>query len=233
MKFWTTVLCGALLAGLGAGSALAGPSMDWDPAFTWESGATPTSSMPDSEFKAVGIIDFFDVPFGDLDPVPGVVEYTFYVYGLISNGTTSFGSPGSQLFVTTYHDGFIEIYCDSTPEPAVFDPNPPNGTVPSNFVDGTLILSGSFNSFFTQTNDFTANQSGNLEGEITWTGGTLIDRTENGAGQPCTGLFTGGITWKPSVLIPGYIFRNDGKLDLNCPVPTEPKTWGQIKSMYR
>ena len=42
-------------------------------------------------------------------------------------------------------------------------------------------------------------------------------------GEPCPGLFTGGLTWRPTgdVLIPGYIFRHDGKIDLNCPVPAE------------
>ena len=39
-------------------------------------------------------------------------------------------------------------------------------------------------------------------------------------GEPCPGLFTGGLTWRPTggVLIPGYLFRHDGKIDLtrNC-----------------
>jgi hypothetical protein len=206
--------------------------MDWTQALTWEPGATFSNSMPDSEFSEVGIISAFDAPFGDLNPA--TKEYTFYVHGLISQGTTTIGPPATEFYTTNYTGGFIEIYCDSTPD-ASYDANPPNGGVPADFTDGILILSGVFTSFFTQTNNFSANQSGNLEGTITWTGGTRIEDAENGAGQPCTGLFTGGITWKPSVLapFPGYVFHHDGKIDLNCPVPAEPSTWGRIKSIYK
>ena len=51
----------------------------------------------------------------------------------------------------------------------------------------------------------------------------------------CPGLFTGGATWNtsPGVGIPGYLFRHDGKIDLQCPVPTQKSTWGQLKNLYR
>src|SRR5262249_52144541 len=136
------------------------------------------------------------------------------------------------FYTTNYTGGFIEIYCDSNKD-AAFVPNPPNPTVPSKFANGTLILGGSFNSFYTRTNNFTAFKTGTMEGTITWTSGTLLDRMRDGNGQPCPGLFTGGITWNPNVLIPGYIFRDDGKIDLNCPVSALPSTWGRIKSKYR
>jgi hypothetical protein len=38
------------------------------------------------------------------------------------------------------------------------------------------------------------------------------------------------VTWEPSVVPAGYIFRHDGKIDLNCPVPVDVSTWGRIKS---
>ena len=139
------------------------------------------------------------------------------------------GPPATEFYTTEYTGGFIELY-EGTPRDAVFTPNPPNGDVPSTFINGTLILSGQFTSLSTQTNNFTQFKTGNMEGEIAWTGGTLLSRVNDGNGQPCPGLLTGGVTWEPSVVPAGYIFRHDGKIDLNCPVPVNVSTWGRIKS---
>ena len=208
-----------------------GANIDWDPIFTWEPGATATNSPFGGELKGVGVISDFNAPFDDLDPNDPNKEYTIYLYGLISQGTTTQGPPSFTFYTTTYQGGFIEIY-EGTPRNAAFDPNPPNANVPSTFTDGTLILSGTFTSFFTHTNNFTTFMTGNMEGSIDFTGGTLLDRVRDNGGDPCPGLFTGGVTWNPDVLIPGYIFRHDGKIDLNCPVPVEEKSWGTIKSSY-
>lgn len=210
--------------------AFAGASIDWDPIYTWEAGATPTNSPANGELRAVGTVSSFDAPFGDLDPNDPAKEYTIYMYGLISQGTVSAGPPALTLYTTNYTGGVIEIYEDS-PRNAVYDPNPPNANVPSTFTDGTLILSGTFTSFYTQSNNFTTFMTGNMEGTINWTGGTLFSRINDGNGQPCPGLFTGGMTWNPAVLIPGYIFRHDGKIDLNCPTPTESRSWGSLKTI--
>jgi hypothetical protein len=228
MRFWIAAIFSVVL-GSAAGTALAGPPIDWHTSFAWEPGASFSNAPAGTEYKQVGIISAFDSPFGDLNPA--TKEYTFYVHGLISLGTVPTGTPFT-FYETQYSGGFIEIYCDSTPD-ASYDPNPTNAGVPADFTDGILILSGTFDYFFTQTNNFSSNQTGNLEGSITWTGGTRLEDTEVGGGQSCSGLFTGGITWKPSVLIAGYFLRHDGKIDLNCPVPTEPSTWGRIKSIYR
>jgi hypothetical protein len=34
-------------------------------------------------------------------------------------------------------------------------------------------------------------------------------------------------------MIPGYVYRHDGKIDFNCPTPTFNNTWGKLKSNYR
>jgi hypothetical protein len=205
----------------------AGPMIDWDPAFFFDPASTPTSSPPGSELKIVGTISHFDDVLADLNAnLPGF-EYTFYAAGLISTGTVAVGPPATTFYTTTYVGGTIDIYEDTTPD-ATFDPNPPNDSVPSTFQNGTLILSGSFTSFVTQTNNFTAFDTGNAEGTIQWTGGTLVERV-----QECPGLFNGGLTWLPSLLIPGYLFRHDGKVDRNCPTPEQGSTWGTIKKLYR
>ncbi len=227
LRFNLTGLAAVLLMTAAASTAHAGASIDWDPIYTWEPGATPTNSPIGGEMRAVGVISAFDAPFGDLDANDPTTEYTIYMYGLISQGTITQGPPATTFYSTTYAGGTIEIYAGS-PRDAAYTPNPPNVDVPSTFTNGVLILSGTFDSFTTQTNNFTTFNTGNMEGTISWTGGTLLDRTTNN-GDPCPGLFTGGMTWLPSVLIDGYIFRHDGKIDLNCPLPVEATTWGSIK----
>ena len=230
MKLWITTLLACTLAIGIATTTLGGAFIDWDPIYTWEAGATATNSPVGGEMRAVGIISAFAAPLDDLDPNDPLLEYTIYMYGLISQGTVSSGPPSNTFYSTDYTGGIIEIY-EGTPRNAVYTPNPPNADVPSTFTDGVLTLSGEFTSLITQTNNFTTFNTGNMEGTILWTGGTLFDRINDGNGEPCPGLFTGGLTWLPSVLIEGYIFRHDGKIDLNCPVPVEDTTWGRIKRL--
>ncbi len=232
MRALIPVLCAVLIGSVAAGQAGAGAAIDWDPVYTWEPGATATNSPLGGVFSGVGVVSKFDVPFADLDASDPTKEYTIYLYGLVSQGTTSVTSGPYTFYTTNYTGGTIELYEDLSPD-ASFDPNPPNAGVPGDFADGTLLLSGQFTSFTTQTNNFTQFNTGNLEGNINWTGGSLYTRAFNANGRPCPGLITGGITWYPPVMIPGYIFRNDGKIDLNCPTASQPSTWGKVKSQYR
>jgi hypothetical protein len=207
---WTLV---AML--LAVAPVQAGIAIDWDPAYFWQTGATPTNAPAGGELKAVGIVSDFGPPLDFLDASDPTKEYTFYIYGLISQGTVATGPPTTTFYATEYTGGFIELYEDTSPESS-FDPNPPNATVPSNYTDGTLLLSGYFTSFRTQTNNFTAFSVGNAEGIVVWTGGSLLELWTNNVGEECPGLFNGGTTWNSSVVPAGYLFRHDGKLDLNC-----------------
>jgi len=202
---------------LSANPAAARIPIDWDPAYFWQAGATPTNAPAGGELKAVGIVSDFGPPLDFLDAHDPGKEYTFYLYGLISQGTVASGPPSTTFYTTEYTGGFFELYEDLTPESS-FAPNPPNGTVPSTFTDGTLLLSGYFTSFRTQTNNFTQYSVGNAEGTIIFTGGSLLSLWTNNVGDPeCPGLFNGGTTWNGTALPSGYLFRHDGKLDLNCP----------------
>jgi hypothetical protein len=224
--------CAVLIGVSAAGLAFAGPAIDWDPIFTWEPGATAYNSPVGGVLQGVGLVSKFDTPFADLNASDPTREYTIYIYGLVSQGTTTQSIGSMSVYTTNYVGGNIEIYEDLTPD-ASYDPNPPNAGVPGDFTDGTLILSGQFTTVHTTTNNFTTYNTGNMEGNINWTGGTLYSRTFNGNGRPCPGLFTGGLTWYPPVMIPGYVFRHDGKIDLDCPTPTVPSTWGELKGSYR
>lgn len=223
---FTATLFACALASPSSGA----PVIDWDPAYFFEPGSSPTNSTPGNEMKIVGTISAFGPPLDFLDATDPSKDYTFYVSGLISNGTATIGPPATEFYITTYSSGTIEIY-EGTPRDAVFDPNPPNPNVPSTFINGTLLLSGTVSNFYTQTNNFTAFKTGNAEGDIQWTGGSLIAYV--GGDTPCTALFTGGITWLPSLLYPGYLFRHDGKIDDECPTPSRSSTWGRVKALYR
>jgi hypothetical protein len=234
MKIRNLMTSALLLGALMAAPAFAGPVIDWDPAFVYGPGAAVGLVTPGAELRGVGIISLFGPPLDFLDANDPNTEYTFIFRGLIAQPTVVTGIPAYTFWTTNYTGGIIEVWAGS-PRNSSFAPNPENAIVPSTFQDGTLILSGNFTSFYVQTNNFTAFQTGNMEGNINWTGGTLLPYFGGGNGEVCPGLFTGGITWNPapSILPAGYVFRDDGKIDLNCPVPAAPSTWGKLKAQYR
>src|SRR5438067_41019 len=117
--FWTPVHAG-------------GPMIDWDPAYVWQPGATYNNSPALGELKMVGTIAAFGPPLDFLDASDPTKEYTFYVHGLISAGTTSSGPPATTFYNTSYSGGTIEVYEDTSPD-ASFDPYPPNAGVPGDF----------------------------------------------------------------------------------------------------
>lgn len=236
MKRWLMVMCAAMaMASVAAPAGAVGPVIDWDPAYVWQPGGTPTNLPSGGQMQVVGTVSLFGSPLAFLNATMPSTEYTFHVAGLVSGGTTTFGPPATQIYTTPYSGGVIQVYADATPD-AVFAPFPPNAQVPGTFTDGAPpILVGSFTRFVVTTNNFTAFQVGNIEGDISWTGGTLLSYFGNPGGGYCPGLFTGGATWNttPGIGIPGYLFRHDGKLDLQCPTPTQKSTWGQLKQLYR
>jgi hypothetical protein len=237
MKRWITNLGAALLLALPAGPALAaGPMMDWDPAyfyFTGQPGVTFDNQPVGATMRCVGQISLFGPPLDFLNASLPTTEYTFFISDMTSTGTTTVANGSLEVYTTNYTGGTFTLYGDVSKN-SVFAPNPENAQVPSTFVDGGApLLIGTFNGLKVVTNNFTAFQVGSIEGDITWTGGPLIEFL--GGGNPCPGLFTGGATWNtaPNIGIPGYLFRHDGKLDLQCPTPAQKSTWGKLKTMYR
>jgi len=212
-----------------------GPILDWDPAYMWQAGATPTNLPAGGVMHFVGTVSVFGPPLDYLNATMPGTEYTFVGDLLVSQGTVANGPPSTTIYTTGYTGGTIKVYADQTPD-AVFAPFPPNAQVPSTFEnDPPALLEGVFTRFVVTTNNFTAFQTGNIEGDINWTGGTLIDKVRGANGAICPGLFTGGATWNttPGIGIPGYLFRHDGKIDLQCPVPVRTSTWGTLKQLYR
>src|SRR5262245_44792766 len=225
----------ALLLSAPAVPAVATPIIDWDPGEYYAPGTTTVYNAPVGDsLWVVGTISAFGGTLAFLNPTIRTYESTFYLSGMSSTGTgTTPFPPYGNIYVTPYAGGTIEIYEDTSPE-ASFDPNPPNATVPSNFRDGTLILSGTVSNMYWQTNDFpTGFQTGISEANILWTGGAYFDKVQRIGGEACPSLFTGGITWRTGLVPVADLSRHDGKIYLECPTPAQNSTWGRLKSLYR
>jgi hypothetical protein len=223
--------------------AQTGTVIDWGPAcYAYETGynATTHKSAPGSVMTIVGVINGFLGPLGAIDPNTAGTEYTFVISGLTANpaGTTVSAGGTLSVFSTIYNNGTITIW-QGSPRNANFGTNPPNGTVPSTFNDGALFLSGSIPQLTVNVTRFNSTGnwlSGNADSgdpaNCLWTGGSAIGLVSS-ALNPCPFRLTGGWDMKPTDVLAGYVSQFDGKIDLNCPTPATPSTWGSIKSQYR
>ena len=212
------------MATLVAGTArAASPFVDWSTMFQSEAGWVNGVSLNGAVMSSYGVVNFWGGPFAGL-PFAGH-EYTIVFSGLVSTGTTPTCGGPLCLYHTDYTGGTFAIYDDVGPATAADYCNP------ATLTDGTVILSGVFNGFF--ENGQNLSTVGNFEGDATFTGGTLLALVAN----PGTGIFTGGTDRRASLLPscpggPGYVLLNDGKGDLNPPVPVQGTTWGGIKAQY-
>ncbi len=224
-----------------AGPCDTGTLIDWDAdAFAYETNYAYLTSNAGSQLTMVGVVNLFCAPLNVNDPLDPTTEYTFYFFGLISQGTSIIPVGTVTVYSTNYDQGYFYIIKGSprnaplatTPMPA----NPPNATVPLNFVDGTVILQGDLNNFNTTvTLGGGGGVSGNFRGDYRFTGGTQFNLV---AGQT-DGLFTG--VWCAPVIPdgsicdvqPGYSAHPDGKFDASSATPTANSTWGAIKALYR
>lgn len=210
-------------------TAGAQPIIDWGPnCFGYETDYSGHISNAGSELTILGSIDTFFAPFGDLDP--NTVEYTFVFDGLVSLGTVV---TGGVIFETDYAGGAFRIYADSVGN-YDFGVNPPNGTAPSTFEDGELILEGFLQNFHVVLSDFglPPGATGSFTADWEFTGGSLYDRVVG-----CYGPMLGNWTDDTDVvtLPAGYTSHTDGKFDLeDCrPTGTEDSSWGSVKRLFR
>jgi hypothetical protein len=224
-----------------AGPCDSGTLIDWDAdAFAYETNYANLNSNAGSQLTMVGIINLFCAPLNVNNPNDPGKEYTFYFQGLISQGTNIIPVGTVTIYDTQYTQGQFFIFESSprnspgatTPMPA----NPPNGSVPLNFVDGTVIVQGDLNNFNTTVAIGGAGgPTGNFRGDYRFTGGTQFALV---AGQT-DGLFNG--LWCAPVIAdgsicdvqPGYSAHPDGKFDQSEATPAANSTWGAIKAMYR
>jgi hypothetical protein len=191
--------------------------------YAWEDGGFLPSNAAD-EFNIVGITDNVDAIF---NVNLGVDELTIYATDLISTGQADLGF---GVYSVNYIGGVLQVWQD----PAMnhdYGINPPNGTAPSTFVDGTLLLGGTFDYFvlFYDSNSGV----GSYEGTITWNSGSALGAIN---GIQNDGFHFGGVlnNAAASGSVPeGYDLQVDGVIEVKVIVAVEKTTWSEIKGLYR
>jgi hypothetical protein len=219
--------------------AQAGVIIDWGPngnAYETNYTAATYISNPGSVMSFVGVVNSFAGQLAGFQPIPAGTEYTVYGFGFVSAGTTITPGGFANSYSTNYAGGTVEVWQDGSPD-AAFGTNPPNGTVPSTFNDGSLFLRmtvPSVNVTFSKVNSTQQVLGGLLDSgtpNCTAVAGSALPLlTQNGQGCPLR--LTGGWLARPGNFPAGYSAHYDGKIDIDCPTPATPATWGQIKSHY-
>lgn len=192
-------------------------------------------STAGSLMTAGGTVTNFCAPFLDLDPSDPGQEYTWIITGTsMGTVTSAFGGGGSR-HDTQYSGVTFAIYSDPPGDAPALPPNPrTDPPVPTNYANGTAILTGTISNFLVIQSRLTATGtwSSSVNGNATFTGGTLFDRV-----GPGSAIYTG--TWCPAggtgcySLASGYSSRPKAKWDSPPTVDTHSSTWGAIKQLYR
>jgi hypothetical protein len=221
MKRLLVVVFAALLV---AGNARADVALIDYLGYSYETGGFPPSA-PGDVLMIVGVVDSLDSRFG-INLLTH--EVTLVASGLVSGGQVDVG--GGVLSIA-YTGGGLDLYDDPSMDHD-YGVNPPNGTVPSTFSNGTLFLGGTFDNFFLFYD--LATGTGAYEGYLSFTAGTGLAALSqiNSPGYTFGGLLSR--TAAPGTNIPaGYDLQVDGVLQVGPFIAVKPMSWGAVKEMYR
>ena len=195
-------------------------------------------SSPGERLDLVGTVHLFESRYpADL----AHNEYTIVLSGLISTGSVDVGN---GLYATAFYWGQFVMYEDPSGN-STYDGNPPNGTVPSSFADGALLLSGVTDFFYVFDGTGTGTRAwaadlhvqSTVVPELLYPGNTVHLR--------------GSYITDSQSLLPGYSLSTSLDLVLVPPwdpppplppapvwdcastVGVESRPWGSIKRLYR
>ena len=152
-------------------------------------------------------------------------QFTYVWTSTITSIVTTFNTE------ITYANTTFTIYEDAIGGGTAADPgtNPPNGTAPSTYTDGTAILIGTLSNVTRIDLNPLFPQNITFVGEIAFTGGTRVGELQNG-----DWTYHGGLSDDVVFNIPaGYRWRWTTKAVFFETVPVEESTWGRVKSLYR
>jgi hypothetical protein len=180
-------------------------------------------------YKAVGFITSFGAT---LQPHVDQSnnQYTFHIFDL-TVVQHDWDAPNQFVSVLFQDNGRIRYFEDpnSGGTPGVYGTNPPNGTVPSSFVDGTLILGGDLDGF-ALFYDYLGAQGG-FSGQMTLDEGTLLTYINP---SQRNGWLIGGLAGRPNDTVPsGYDNQISGEARIPEVTPTQTRSWGAVKALYR
>lgn len=154
-------------------------------------------------------------------------QYTYHFDGL----TTAVRTVVFPFVIIDYTGpGTLTIWEDliSGGTPAVYGTNPPNGTAPPSFIDGTEYLRGNLTNFRFILN--TSNNTGSFEADFEAVGGSQIGNIPL---NQRLGWTFAGATGNSLTIPEGYDHQIDGQTFLFPPTATRSGTWGDIKARYR
>jgi len=204
--------------------------------FAYEPGYNTTThiSTAGNVCSIVGIMAYFCFPMQALNANIPSKEYTFYVTSLVSAGTVPGSNGPTLLWDTDYTGGTFEVHEGSPPNAPTDGSMPPlpDPSVPANFIDGPVMLSGTLSGFHTQiTKTGSLPPNGSFIANYQATGGLYYPQVGNG-----TAIFQGNWcpTLKPTGCTPAtYSAHPDGKWDTPGTTALRSSTWGKIKQIYR
>jgi len=206
-------------------------------AFAYETNYTPGTynSAIGSQLSIVGLVSYFCAPMAALDPSDPNTEYSFYITSLTSGGTQVFGPFGGTTFYETdYAGGTFEIHegsPENAPTAAGGMPALPSVLVPATFIDGPVVLSGTFSNFHTSVSVNGANINGSFIADYVASGGSYFGAVGNGSAK-----FQGNwcVVPAPTGCVPAtYSAHPNGKWDTPPTTAATSTTWGSIKQLYR
>jgi len=205
-----------------------------------EGGTGAYKSNAGSQLTVVGLMTLFCAPLNGNVPNLPVTEYSFVWSGLTAAAATTEAVyiVNGKKWDTDYTPGNFYIYEDSPADaPRATTPmpiNPPNATVPVNFQDGTLILTGTIanlHTIVTRTNNTaSAIWGGSFLADYQFTGGTQFGLVAGSGINSLNGNWCGKY---PTGCTPtGYTAHPNGKFDYAV-TTAKSSTWGTIKQLYR
>ena len=153
-------------------------------------------------------------------------QYTYAISGLFQTNRQVIG----PFIIVDYTPGVLSVYEDDINTGTAFDygTNPPNGTAPASFIDGTLFISGPLTNFRFVFN--TVDGSGSFEANFT---ATLGSQLVNIPVSDRSGWTFSGATSNALNIPEGYAHQVDGQVILEGVTPTQDSSWGRLKANYR
>ena len=183
---------------------------------------TPFLALND-EYCAVGFITSMSpLLSGVTNPAD---EHTFHLSEAMASSVYWDGSVLEVIFAP--HARF-RIYEDASHN-ADYGVNPVNATSPSTFTDGTLLLGADITNLVL-VYDYTVNQ-GNFDCQAALDEGSQLGTIPV---AQRAGWVMSGTAGRPNATIPdGYVNQLSGEVQIPVVTPTEHRTWGAIKKLYR
>jgi len=175
-------------------------------------------------YHGIGEVPVLGAP---LTSDPANYQYTYELTGLTASSLTV----ASGFAVVEYSGpGTLTVYEDSkaTGTPFAYGIDPPNGSAPASFTDGTPILVGSVTNFRYIYD--VAHGTGSYDSDFEVVGGTQFGSIppDERKGWQFAGTSQNSVTNPP-----GYAHQVDGQALLQLPVPVRSASWGALKRRYR